>query len=370
MPDEERLTEVSPTLFGAICRCGLAVQLSRTRRRAPGVWPSSPQARLGTAVHSVLAWVSNGGLAEILPSELEAVVRRRWCDEVAAGERAAARFPAEAYFGPARRWPGFATIEERLVIEAEWLAAEVADAASVERWVERPLSSAVPPMRGSPDLVVCRDGGAQIVEFKSGRVEPEDALPSGRYGQQVLMYASMVRDLGVHVAAGEIRPIGRARVAVEITDEAIDQTCVTVGSVVAEFNSAIDADDAARLARPGERSCGFCPHTLRCPALWSDVGLTELGEFEVVQGTVRHVQSARVGSVAVELTATAGTRHGTVTMTGLDPRRLPTVAELGPGDEVRVSGLRSGPREGSALSTRPGSWIQIQRMESAERMDG
>jgi len=358
MADKERLEAVSPSLVTAIRRCGLAVFLSRRHRRSAGSAPSSPPARLGAAVHRVLAWVGEGGCHGLALSQLEEAARERWAEEMACEEQAAAAHPAERYFGPATSWPGYATAAERLVVEAARLAAEVAGESAPVRWVERPLSTACPPMRGWPDLVLVSGEEAQVIEFKSGTVNVDDALPSGRYGLQVLLYALMVTEAGLRVAAGEIRPIGRPPFAVELGEAAVDEARDAAIAALGGFNAAIDSREPSRLASPSDRSCAYCPHTLRCPALWEGEGVPQLQETQVIEGVVQRVQRTQVGSVAVELAATAGTRSGQVTLSGLDPRQLSALEELRPGDQIRVSGLHAA-RRGSTLLARPGSWVQL-----------
>jgi hypothetical protein len=58
-----------------------------------------------------------------------------------------------------------------------------------------------------------------------------------------------------------------------------------------------------------------------------------------IEGVVHRLRRTHVSSVAVELEATAGTRSGGVTLSGLDPRRLSGLKELRPGTQLRVSGL-------------------------------
>lgn len=277
---------------------------------------------------------------------------------MACEEQAAAAHLAERYFGPATSWPGYATAAERLVVEAARLAAEVAGENATVRWVERPLSTACPPMRGSPDLVLVSGGQARVTEFKSGTVNVDDALPSGRYGLQVLLYALMVTEAGLRVVAGEIRPIGRPPFAVELGDAAVDEARDVAIAALDGFNAAMDFGEPTRLASPSDWSCAYCPHTLRCPALWEGEEARQLQEMQVIEGVVQRLQRTHVGSVAVELEAIAGTRSGPVTLSGLDPRRLSALEELRSGDQIRVSGLHPA-RRGSTLLARPGSWVQL-----------
>lgn len=360
MGEDGLLREASPTLVAALRRCGLAVHLTRAHRARAGFSPSNPPSRLGAAAHRVLGWVAESDPAALGDAELEAAVRRRWDDEVAIEEKAAAGSPQESYFGRAPQWPGFATIQERLVIEAQRLAAGLSESPAGERWVERSLSCGDPPMRGSPDLVEIESGGARVIEFKSGRVESADASPDGRYGLQVLLYAAMVRETGHLVGGGEIRPLGRSRFAVEVSEDSIDAARAVARAAVGEFNAAIEAGDPARLARPSDRSCGYCPHTLRCPALWQGDGSASLDEMQILEGAVVRLQRSHSGSTAVEMETVAGTVHGTIILTGLDARRVPALDELQPGDRARASGLRCRPG-GSGLGPHPGMWVQLTR---------
>jgi len=60
------------------------------------------------------------------------------------------------------------------------------------------------------------------------------------------MYAAMVRQLGVPIAGAEIRPMGRARLTVEVVTAALEA-----------FNSAVDAGETSRLAQPSDGACGY-----------------------------------------------------------------------------------------------------------------
>lgn len=365
MVEDGRLIEVSPTLVVALRRCALAVRLTRSRRATATSSPSSRPARLGTAAHRVLAWVADDAATQLDPTELEAAVRQRWLEEVAIEEKAAAAWPLESYFGPADEWPAFATTQERLVIEARRLAAELSQTPAAERWVERALSCSDPPMHGSPDLVEIDGGVARVIEFKTGHVEADDAQPAGRYGLQVLLYAAMVRELGKVVAAAETRPIGRAPLMVGVSNETIDAARVVARTALEEFNEAIETGEIATLARPSGQVCGYCPHTLRCPVLWEGGGAASLDEMQIVEGVVLRLQHSHSGSTAIEVEATTGTAHGPITLTGLDDRRLPALHELLPGDRVRASGLRRRPG-GAVLAARSGAWVQLASISGIE----
>jgi len=140
--------------------------LTRTYRRRSG--GCCPTLRLGCAVHRVLGWVSPVGCSEPGSSELDVAVQQRWRDEVTVEEQAVARSFVENYVSPASSWLEHATTEERLVIGAGWLAAELYDLPDTERWVEQPLTASILALRGSPDLAQLSDDDARIVAFKSG----------------------------------------------------------------------------------------------------------------------------------------------------------------------------------------------------------
>ncbi len=300
MDEDGRLREVSPTLVVALCRCALAVRLTRSRRTTAGSFPSGPSTRLGATAYRVLVWVADGAMQRE-PTELEAAVGQRWNEEVFMEEKAAGASPQESYFGPADQWPSFATTQERFAIEAQRLVAELSQAPETEHWVERTFSCSNPPMHGLPDFVQVDERAARFIEVKTGNIEAVDVQPAGRYWLQVLRYAAMVREIGKVVTAAEIRPIGRASFTVGVR------------------NVLIDVD--------------------------LEVSRTSLGEF----------------NAAIEIETTTGTVRGSVILTGLEERRLPLLYELKPGDRVRVSGLRRCPGR-SAPGARSGAWMQLTRV--------
>jgi RecB family exonuclease len=369
MADFEPIQELSPTLVASIRRCGLAVYFGRLGSRLGGTAVSNPPARLGAAVHRVLAWVAEGGLSGVEQSDIEFAIRRRWTDELASEQRAAAASAVESYFGPVKSWPGFTTAEERLVIEASWLAAEVGGESNLRPWAEREYKASNPPMRGTPDLVLADGDRAMVVEYKSGSVKPEDARPTGRYGLQVLLYAWMVAESGLEVTTCEIRPVGRPRFAVEVNNDSIREARETAAETLRAFNVGVGSGDVRTIANPNDHSCGYCPHVLHCPAIWDGKGMLELEEMQVIEGTVGKIQETHLGTMAVEVERVTGTRTGAVIMNGLDPRRLAALQSLRRGDQIRVSGLRPA-RTGNALVVRPGSWVQVLQISGHSERTG
>ncbi len=367
MTEVDQLTEVSPTLVIAIQRCGLAVHLSRRRRQVSDL-ASGPPARLGRAVHRVLAWVpENRGVQHAHP-DFEAAVRERWADEIAVEEKTALSNTRERYFGAATQWPGYATVSERLVIEAGRLAVELESKPPQELWIERQLRGTETLMKGSPDLVFISEAVADVVEYKSGEVSEEDALPSGRYGLQVALYAALVEENGVEVRSGELRPIGRRTIGVEVGAAAIEHAREVATTTLAAFNTAVSAGDTIHLAKPSDGACSSCAHVLECAVLWSKAGIEKLEQLQLVEGEVTRVQRTQTGSIALQVNVSAGTRTGVVTLTGLDPRRLSALDGLKQGDYVRVTGLHPGNTD-STLIVRSGSWVQLRTSPSELKCD-
>jgi hypothetical protein len=122
------------------------------------------------------------------------------------------------------------------------------------------------PGRGGADLF-----GEGRVRVGSGTVKVHDALSSGRDGLQIFLHTVMVTEAGFRVVAGEIHPIGRFFIAVELGDAAMSEARDAAVAALA-FNAAWTLASLAPARQAGDRRCAHCRHTIRCPSLLEGAG--------------------------------------------------------------------------------------------------
>ncbi len=329
------IEKASPSSINALKKCGLAVYRRRIHPRDQGPGPSNPVARLGTAAHQVLEWIANNAAECANNPQLEESIRRRWADETRTQEDAAGGQVLERANGPVTRWPKFAQIQEDLVVDGIALAEELAPLPPERVWAEREATSNQGDLGGSIDLVLVDDDNtATVIDHKAGAVTSGDMELGGRYSSQLLLYASLVQDLGPEPTAAEIRPLGRQPFPVEVSDQAIDAAVEAGREEVSTYNAIVRSGNLIQLAKPAEDACRWCEFLLDCEAIWG-TGRPDLGEIETLQGTIQKIETAASKVTALRLESS----DGPVTVTGLSPAQVPAMREFEVGDEVRIVGL-------------------------------
>ena len=334
--DEPGLIETaSPSSINALRKCGLAVYRRRSRQQGRGRGPQNPLARLGTAAHNVLEWIANNAHDCVSDPQLEESIRQRWSEATETQERSARDQRLERANGTVSRWPRFAQIQEDLVVDGIALAQELAPLPQEKILAEHEVTNTRGDLAGSIDLLLLGDDNtATVIDHKVGAVTPDDTESGGRYSTQLLLYASLVRDLGYEPTAAEIRPLGRKPIPIEVSSQAIDVANESGQRDVAAYNDRVLAGHTIQLARPAEETCQWCEFLLDCGAVWIE-NQPNLGELEVLEGTLQAIETAASGAMAFRIDS----KDGSVTVTGLSPARVPTLQDFGPGDEVRIVGL-------------------------------
>lgn len=344
------LQRLSPSALGQIRSCGYSRFLAISGSRG-GPGASNPWARLGDSSHAVLEWAALEAPTLVNAEDLEGLIRQRWSKEVEAQEIESRRHSSEVGYGPAADWPSVAITEERTVIEAERLVQEVAAIPPERCKPEWTLNSEPNRIHGKIDLcLIDSDGGAKVIDFKTGNVTADDVEPGGVYWLQIMLYAALVRAEGLEPTAGEVRPIGRPPVLIDVTDEAIDSALAMSHEALAEYNQSIAAGTPTDLARCSEEACGWCAFTLGCEEYWT--APDELGEIKLIEGVVISVDHSLVGKTALTIEADRGSRAGPTVVAGLHPSSLPNLNDTAVGHRVRIAGLReSGPDSSTLVAT-------------------
>jgi RecB family exonuclease len=350
----------SPSSLQAIRRCGLA-QYRRMREYAGGgESASSPKARLGNAAHEVLEWVALNVESAGDSQDLAAETRMRWNEALTRQAALSRQHPAESVFGGPEIWPDGPLVKERVLIEAERLADELAHVPLEHRHPEWSLKSELLSLRGSIDLCTTTpEGTARIVDYKALAVHPKDVAPDGRYRDQILIYAALVQDAGYAPVHAEVRPMGRRPLEVSIGPLEVEAAVEQAHRDLDLYNSAVAGGDPESLARPSEDACKWCQFAPSCSPMWS-AAPGALGEMQAVAGAVTHIGTSARGFVDLRVDSVSGTIVGEVTIARLDPRRVPAVEHLAVGDTIKATGLQLAAPEGRALLARNSSWVRIE----------
>jgi len=301
--------------------------------------------------HDVLADVAKGELGSARDAGFDERLDSAWVDAVAAQWAAARRQPVEAAFGPPDAWPGFNDIRSRLLISSRRLSLEASGWSSRTVLVEEHIQLDGQPVWGTPDLVVGASSGEPgfVADHKSGRVTEADVGPGGDTRAQLLIYARLASLTGIEVGVGQVRPLGRSPIQIEVHWAEVEEVVGEADALRRAFNEKIAIGDAMSLAKPATASCGWCPYAAECPALWVDAPAGTFGPgFQIVSGTVTSVEDNGRGGAALGLEADGGSvPPGRTTVARLSTRRIPAIASLQPGAYVRLAGVAG--EEGSNL---------------------
>ena len=342
---------LSPSGYQTLLACGLRYVWEESRE--PPRLPGSPAARLGTAVHDLLARAGRG----LLPPD-PILVRQAWREAVEAVEGRMRQSWLDRPFVPLRtRVRNY----EETRVAAVRLAVSVAAA---RRPTPRPggvepgagglppearLTSADGTVSGRIDVALWTPDGAVIRDYKTGDVL-DDTEGGGRdtkagYQLQLKLYAALYADarkawpvgLELVTLAGETTPVPFTQAeCVALFDEARSQA-VDLWRRVGEVRAGRVA--IKTLATPGE-ACQWCQYRPVCPVYrpWSESQPPIDLWARDVWGTVRGVSTTRRNLAVVELDAPSGPLH----LIDLDPTpdRNPALAGLSPGAPAAVFDAR------------------------------
>ncbi len=247
----------------------------------------TPATLLGQACHDALDDLIESG----------ALRTDTWAEAAEAAWRAAiARVMADAHDdNPPEHLPGYQIKRVRLRQIAgrvrELLLAPDADGADV--LAEETLEGAGGRLFGRPDLIICGDTAHRVIDYKTGQVaDKESGAVKDAYARQLQLYAFLERERsGSWPTSAHLLPFSGQPVEVDVAPEQCEAVAEEAVELLDAFNATVPGHQPAN-ASPG--TCGFCPFSARCPALWASCG----------------------SSWAPDLVATAGTAHDVFTTVG------------------------------------------------------
>lgn len=189
---------------------------------------------------------------------------------------------------------------------------------------EQRLLSKDGSLEGTPDLVVVRHDGCDIVDFKTGLVtDLDEEMPKPDYARQIRIYAHLASEAHrVPAIRGVLLSFRQGQIDVDVSHDLIEQAVQEALGRRQAFNERVPGPQPAHA---GDATCRWCEHQLICDGYWDAVADDSSGlAGSVLRGTICSVpERSQNGLVAVQVEVSGGARPGSVA----------TIAEIA-GDEA------------------------------------
>lgn len=204
---------------------------------------------------------------------------------------------------------------------------------------EETLYSSDGTLEGTPDLVVVRAVGCDVVDFKTGLVvDLDEEMPKADYARQIRIYAHLAAEAyGAPAARGVLLSFRQGQVDVDVSPGLIDEAVREALQRRQAFN---DGAPGAQPPHAGEATCQWCEHQVICDGFWTAVGDASSGlAGSALRGMICGApERSQNGLLAVQIEVSAGADPGTVATIAEIP--INEAANWTVGDEVGFTALR------------------------------
>lgn len=194
-------------------------------------------------------------------------------------------------------------------------------------------------LEGTPDLVVVRADGCDVVDFKTGLVvDLDEEMPKADYARQIRIYAHLAAEAyGAPAVRGVLLSFRQGRVDVDVSPGLVDEAVREALERRQAFN---DRAPGAQPPQPGEATCRWCEHQVICDGFWEAAGAGTSGlAGSALRGTICAApERSQNALLAVQIEASAGADPGTVATIAEVP--IGDATDWAVGDEISVTALR------------------------------
>ena len=270
LPKLRSITKLSPTMFATLKQCPLQAGLGQVK--AQRTTRSSTAALLGTIVHRVMEKASSVNKdSRNLRTQAEEI----WDKTAGEMEEALQASPLDRCLLPITKWKRYFLLRERTIRRCEEIAlsrgiSEIQVIAS-----ERKFDSVRDGFTGKPDLILRREDGLIIIDYKSGEL-PDDSQNRDKklesWQQQILFYASIIKEeFGEWPVDGEIRLLNKEVIPIVIDPREAKDVKQAAQELKEDYNAKIGAGAThLELAQYSIEGCAFCEFKGACNIFWKE----------------------------------------------------------------------------------------------------
>lgn len=298
LPKLQPITKLSPTMFATLKQCQLRAGLRNAR--AQQTTRSSTAALLGTIVHRVL---ENARSINRDDEDLRTQAEAMWDKTVGEVAEQLRNSPLDRYLLPINRWKKYYLLRARTTRRCEEIASSHVISETEVIASERKFDSVKYGFTGKPDLILRRDDGLVIIDYKSGEL-PDDSEDReekiAMWQQQILFYAAIIKEeLGEWPVDGEIRLLNSKVIPIDIDEQKAEALIEETQAVKAHYNEKIAAGAAySELAHYSEDNCIFCEYKGTCDAFWKNnpQPIPGIDKYGCLSGKIKNVTTTEKGN--------------------------------------------------------------------------
>ena len=288
LPKLRPLTKFSPTLFATLKQCPLRVGLRQAKVQQ--TTRSSKATLLGTIIHRVLEKArSINRNSEDLRTKAEVI----WDKAVEQMEEDLQTSPLDGCLLPIKKWKKYYLSRERTIRRCEEIASSQGISGTQVIASERKFESVRDGFTGKPDLLLRKENGLVIIDYKS--TELSDDLENREkkiesWQQQILFYASLVKEeFGEWPVDSEIRLLNKEVIRISIDPTKAEIVLKEAQALKEEFNAKIDGGVLpSELAQYSTDGCAFCEFKGACNTFWKEnpQPIPEIDDYGCLSGQV------------------------------------------------------------------------------------
>ena len=339
LPKLQLITKISPTMFATLKQCQLRAGLRKAK--AQKTTRSSTTALLGSIVHRVLEKAGSiNGYGRDLRTQAEEI----WDKTAEETEKELQTSTLDRYLLPIRKWKKYYLLKHRTILRCEEIASSHGISETQVIASERKFNSVRDGFTGKPDLILRRENGLVIIDYKSGEL-PDDSESREEkialWQQQILFYAAIVKEeYGEWPADGEIRLLNKEIIPILIDPQKVKTIVENAQALKEKYNAQIAAEAShSELAQYSVDNCRFCEFKGVCDTFWKEnpQPIPGTDEYGCLSGKIESITTTEKGMghlvIASEKTNEASQQWE---ITNLSIKQFENLKELKQGDFVRL----------------------------------